>query len=297
MSGTIDPGGTAGGPLLSTVLNRTEFSFKWTTMPEQLESAGISWKVYSGAQLGYFDNVLSFFENFQTNEALAAKAFKPVYPDDFRTDLERGELPQVSWINTSVNDTEHPGYSTAKIGEHAVRELIRMLISHGRTWKSTALFITWDENGGFFDHVVPPTAPAGTPGEYLTVPDLTNSAGGIEGPIGLGFRVPLIVASPFARGGYVCSDTFDHTSLLRFIETRFGVEVPNLSAWRRETTGDLTSAFNTTREIHTPRLAPVRVTAREQSAGGCTTSSPVQVPPNSMPVQEPGTPRRPSGLS
>jgi phospholipase C len=297
MSGTIDPDGTAGGPLINTVLNRTEFSFKWTTMPEQLESAGISWKVYSGGNLGYFDNVLSFFENFQTNEALAAKAFKPVYPNDFRTDLERGELPQVSWIDASLNDTEHPGYSTAKIGEHAVRELIRMLISHGRTWRSTALFITWDENGGFFDHVAPPTAPAGTPGEYLTVPDLTNSAGGIEGPIGLGFRVPLIVASPFARGGYVCSDTFDHTSLLRFIETRFGVEVPNLSAWRRETTGDLTSAFNTTREIHTPRLAPVRVTAREQSAGGCTTSSPVQVPPNAVPVQEPGTPRRPSGLS
>ena len=64
------------------------------------------------------------------------------------------------------------------------------------------------------------------------------------GPIGLGFRVPMIVMSPFSRGGFLCSDTFDHTSMLRFLETRFGVEVPNLSAWRREVTGDLTSAFN-----------------------------------------------------
>ena len=72
--------------------------------------------------------------------------------------------------------------------------------------------------------------PPGTPGEYLTVPDISNNSGGINGPIGLGFRVPLLVVSPFSRGGFLCSDVFDHTSLLRFLETRFGVEVPNLSA-------------------------------------------------------------------
>ena len=87
-------------------------------------------------------------------------------------------------------------------------------------------------------------APPGTPGEYLTVPDVTSNSGGINGPIGLGFRVPMMIISPFSRGGFLCSDVFDHTSFLRFLETRFGVEVPNLSAWRRENTGDLTSAFN-----------------------------------------------------
>ena len=66
---------------------------------------------------------------------------------------------------------------------------------------------------------------------------------GFARPIGLGFRVPMLVVSPFSRGGYLCSDVFDHTSLLRFIETRFGVEVPNLSAWRRAYTGDLTAAL------------------------------------------------------
>ena len=76
------------------------------------------------------------------------------------------------------------------------------------------------------------------------MPDIEGKWGGIAGPIGLGFRVPLLVVGPFARGGFLCSDVFDHTSLLRFLETRFGAEVPNLSEWRRETTGDLTSTLN-----------------------------------------------------
>src|SRR5947209_15017682 len=118
------------------------------------------------------------------------------------------------------------------------------LTANASLWAKTAVFITYDENGGFFDHVPPPVAPPGTPGEYLTVSPLPSDAGGIRGPIGLGFRVPMLVVSPFSRGGFVCSDTFDHTSLLRFLETRFGAEVPNLTDWRRSVTGDLTSAFN-----------------------------------------------------
>jgi phospholipase C len=111
-------------------------------------------------------------------------------------------------------------------------------------WASTVLFIMYDENGGFFDHVPPPAAPAGTAGEYLTVSPLPSAAGGIAGPVGLGFRVPCLVVSPFSAGGYLCSDVLDHTSQLRFLETRFGVQVPNLSAWRRSITGDLTGALD-----------------------------------------------------
>ncbi len=66
---------------------------------------------------------------------------------------------------------------------------------------------------------------------------------GIAGPVGLGFRVPCLLMSPFTKGGFVATDVFDHTSTLRFIETRFGVEVPNLSAWRRSVTGDMTTAL------------------------------------------------------
>jgi phospholipase C len=102
----------------------------------------------------------------------------------------------------------------------------------------------YDENDGFFDHVAPPTAPAGTPGEYLTVSPLPADAEGIRGPLGMGFRVPMLVISPFSRGGYVASDVFDHTSQLRFLEERFGVKAPNISAWRRRTAGDLTAALH-----------------------------------------------------
>jgi phospholipase C len=132
----------------------------------------------------------------------------------------------------------------------------------------------------------------------LTVPDVTGDDGGITGPIGLGFRVPMIIVSPYSRGGFLCSDVFDHTSILRFLETRFGVEVPNLSEWRREVTGDLTSAFNFIKPDHSgPGLPEVELTAREDKSGGCAVSSPVTVPLNSFPEQQPGGNwREPSGL-
>jgi phospholipase C len=300
LSGTIDPEGLNGGPLVETLGKgdgRAVGKFTWTTMPEQLTSAGVSWKIYTGTGLGVEDNVLPYFKNFQTNPALAALAFDPTYPKGFKHDLIKGELPQVSWINTSLSETEHPGNSTAKVGEHAVAELLKLLTSHPGVWAKTALFITWDENGGFFDHVAPPTAPPETAGEYLTVPDITGNSGGVSGPVGLGFRVPMIVASPFTRGGLVCSETFDHTSTLRFLETRFGVEVPNLSAWRRERTGDLTGAFNFAAppNKHKPSLPTVELTESE-GGSGCGKEAPVTVPPNSYPTQEPGVRAQPSGI-
>jgi phospholipase C len=94
--------------------------------------------------------------------------------------------------------------------------------------------------------VPPAVPPAGTAGEYLTAAPLPSSAGGVAGPIGLGFRTPALVISPFSAGGYKYSGTLDHTSTLRLIETRFGVTVPNLTAWRRSVTGDFTGALNLT---------------------------------------------------
>jgi phospholipase C len=168
-------------------------------------------------------------------------------------------------------------------------------------WAKTVLFISFDENDGFFDHVPPPTPPPGAPGEWLTGHPLPPAAAGIGGPVGLGVRVPLLVVSPFSRGGYVCSDVFDHTSQLRFLETRFGVEVPNLSAWRRATTGDLTSAFDFSKADTTvPPLPPTYpkapVVEREcnalQELELDTPSPPYPIPhPQEMPAQEPGAPR------
>jgi len=126
-------------------------------------------------------------------------------------------------------------------------DTIRILLSNPAVWEKTALIIMYDENGSFFDHVVPPTAPAGTPGEWIPNSidiNKVSGSGGFRGPLGLGYRVPCFVISPYSRGGVVAHETFDHTSQLRLLETRFGVPVPNLTAWRRSVSGDMTSAFN-----------------------------------------------------
>ena len=297
MSAWIDPNGENGGPLVKTEedFDFLRGRFTWTTMPEQLSAHGVSWKVYNGAALGYEDNVLEYFKNFQTDAELTARGINPVYPHDFIKDISHGELPQVSWINTSLLETEHPGYSSAKVGEFVVESLIARLHKH-KMWENTVLFVTWDENGGFFDHVAPLVAPPRTPGEYLTVPDIDNDYGGILGPIGLGFRVPLLVISPFSRGGFLCSERFDHTSLLRFLETRFGVEVPNLSEWRRENTGDLTGALNLAEPNKTMgKLPKVQMSEGEEITGACEKVTPLAVPPNSFPQEEERYWKRPSG--
>jgi len=162
------------------------------------------------------------------------------------------------------------------------------------------LFVMYDENDGFFDHVSPPTPPAGTAGEYLTVNPLPATAQGIAGPIGLGFRVPMLVVSPFSRGGYVASEVFDHTSQLRFLEERFNVSVPNISGWRRRTVGDLTSTLQMGKPRYSVPALPS--TSTDTPAGvtalGCgvldidgirSDQAVVPVPnPQRMPTQEPG---------
>src|SRR5437660_2584176 len=216
MSATLDPDGSNGGPLLETLFtNRLQKfgAFTWTTMPEQLQARGISWKVYGNPDGNFGDNVLFYFKNYQPNPQLAERAFAPTFPGDFQADVAAGTLPQVSWVLAPLVQTEHPPAAVTD-GEKAAYDVFSALTSNPAVWAKSALFITYDENGGFFDHVPPPTAPAGTPGEYLTASPLPSEASGVAGPIGLGFRVPMLVVSPFSRGGLVCHDTFDHTSML-----------------------------------------------------------------------------------
>jgi phospholipase C len=296
MSASIDPAGKHGGPLVETLLaGRDAQSFTWTTMPERLSAHGVSWKMYQDPNGGVFDNVLPYFKHFKPGAKFDKLGGKnaPTYPHDFLADLASGHLPQVSWLTASLAESEHPGFSSPDAGQLVARQVVEALFKHPKIWAKTALFITWDENGGFFDHVPPPAAPKGTKGEFLTVSKLPSAAQGIRGPIGLGFRVPMLVVSPFSRGGFVSSGTFDHTSTLRFLETRFGVEVPNLSHWRRSVTGDLTSAFNFAARPKTgaPSLPGVA------NDGSCAGPTPVTVPGKiTLPKQEPGTKRHPSGL-
>ena len=292
MTATMDPDGRAGGPLL--IGSTAAPLFSWTTMPEQLEARGISWKVYSdpGSTFVDGDNTLLFFTQYATNPTLRAKGIAPTFAD-FLADAAAGTLPEVSWLIAPVGVLEHPVQSTPVRGEYVVRQVVDALMARADVWARTVLFLTYDENGGFFDHVVPPTAPPGTPGEFLTVDPLPPLAQGVAGPIGLGPRVPTLVVSPFSRGGFVCSDVFDHTSLLRFLETRFGAEVPNLSGWRRATCGDLTSALNLAApDFSRPRLPPVPA---PDGTGNCTDPLTTYPTPRRPPAQPRGRRRRPSG--
>ena len=120
-------------------------------------------------------------------------------------------------------------------------------------WSRTALFINYDENGGFFDHMVPPSPARDSKEGQSTVSTVNEYFAGdgvhVAGPYGLGVRVPMLVVSPWSKGGYVNSQVFDHTSVIRFLEARFGQDHPelieqNITPWRRAVVGDLTSAFN-----------------------------------------------------
>ena len=309
ISATIDPAGTGGGPVLETYTGDRQAhygTFTWETMPERLSAAGIGWRVYSDPtsllELSPFPYFRTYTDPSTPGEAeMAARALTPTYPASFQADVTAGTLPAVSWIMPPLAQCEHPA-APPEYGENLVQEILETLVSNPDVWSRTVLFVVYDENGGFFDHVPPPTPPGQTDGEFLSMDPLPTEAAGIAGPIGLGFRVPCLVVSPFSRGGYLCSDMLDHTSLLRFLETRFGVEVPNLTAWRRAVTGDLTGALALRRRPDTsvPNLpatslgdTDVAEQAVINALAGTEDEGMAYPPPtrNSMPSQE-TTPRR-----
>jgi phospholipase C len=297
LSGTIDPEGRQGGPVVQTVSisegganEPGDWNLDWETMPEVLQNAGVSWKVYSpgngsdvpetpfwqGLGLGNYqtwnnslytpdgnpdilpmtDHVLPYFGAFHDDTSpLYENAFGQTFPGQFVTDVNAGTLPSVSWVIPPLGFDEHPAASSRN-GEWFTSLVLEALVSNPEVWSKTALLLMYDENDGWFDHVPPPTAPADTPGEYLTAPlpsvytanhvltDVVNLKGKeVHGPLGLGIRVPCLVISPFSRGGHIATEVFDHTSQLQLIEKRFGVSISNISNWRRKTVGDLTSTF------------------------------------------------------
>ena len=162
------------------------------------------------------------------------------------------QLPQVSWIVAPEAYTEHPNWP-ANYGAWYIAQFLDALTANPAVWSKTVVFLMYDENDGFFDHVVPPTPPQSR-AQGLSTVDTVNEvfAGNATygaGPYGLGVRVPMIVISPWSKGGWVSSEVFDHTSLIQFIERRFsshhaGVIERNITPWRRAVTGDLTSTLN-----------------------------------------------------
>jgi phospholipase C len=244
MTGTIDPDGKHGGPIISNVAPPQGYG--WTTYAERLEKAGISWKVYQ-QQDNYSLNVLenfSQFKNADKNSPLYLKGMVRGPQGQFEYDAINDNLPAVSWIMPTSYQSEHPDFMPAD-GAAFVASKLDAIAANPEVWAKTVFILNYDENDGIFDHVAPPVPPAGTAHEFV---DGT--------PIGGGFRVPCIIVSPWTAGGWVCSQPFDHTSILQFLEKFTGVREHNISHWRRETFGDLTSAFRFDENAAEPPVLP-----------------------------------------
>lgn len=204
---------------------------------------------------------LKYDDNGQEREVVVPKG-DLLY--QFRKDVKDGKLPTVSWLAGPQNLSDHP--SAPWYGAWYVSEIIDILTQNPEVWKKTIFIMTYDENDGYFDHVPSFLAPDAlrpetgkcSPGIDTTIEWVRKSneiQQGIrekearEAPIGLGFRVPMVIASPWSRGGQVCSQIFDHTSTLQFLETfiqkkyKKDVRINNISEWRRTVCGDLTSVF------------------------------------------------------
>ena len=315
-TGWVGNDGSGGGP----VIDNAEAGYGWSTYPELLEKAGVSWKIYQDIGEGldaagfwgwtgdkpyignYGDNSLLYFHQYQNapdSSPLAQKARtgtnilkSGTLFDIFRQDVLANELPQVSWIVAPEAYTEH-GNWPPNYGAWYVSQMLDALTANPEVWSKTVVFYVFDENDGFFDHMVPPTPPPSRAEGVSTVGTVNELFAGNSnypaGPYGLGVRVPMIVISPWTKGGWVNSEVFDHTSLIRFIERRFGVLEPNITSWRRAVTGDLTTAFN----FSSPNEAIVSLPSTASYEPPNQDRYPDYVPPppsnQALPEQEPGT--------
>jgi len=173
----------------------------------------------------------------------------------FRADVDGGKLPTVSWLVPPCNYSDHPG--APWYGAWYLSEVIDILTKNPEVWRKTIFILTYDENDGYFDHVPPFVAPnpedpdTGLVSKSLDIKAeyISKNQSERESPVGLGYRVPMVVVSPWTRGGYVNSQVFDHTSSIQFLEhflshkTGQQIYEDNINAWRRSLCGDLSSVF------------------------------------------------------
>jgi phospholipase C len=214
-----------------------------------LDEAGVSWRIYQSQ--------LPFGELFAH---VRANADKVVAIDRYFTDAAAGTLPQVAFVDPifagapNVENDEHPP-ANVQVGQAFAARVIRGLLA-SPLWSTSALFLVYDEHGGFFDHVPPP--PACVPDDVP--PNL--GADDVDAAFDrYGFRVPVVVVSPFARKHFVSHVVHDHTSILRFIETRF--DLPALT--RRDANADPMLEFfdfAKPRFVRPPRLPSARIDAK-----------------------------------
>ena len=194
--------GTSGGNTTNTI---TGGSLDWPTIVDLLDQHGLSWKCYNlglgrGTDINVLEgfNALAFFKKWQHDPRLHYKE------KDYYDDLRSGKLPQVVFFIPDELISEHPPFDL-RAGQREMAQVINALIA-SRLWTSSALFLVYDEGGGFFDHVAPPQVDA----------------------YGMGLRVPALVISPYAKRSYVSGHLYEHNSILKFIERRFGL--PSLAS-------------------------------------------------------------------
>jgi phospholipase C len=244
MTGMVDADGRYGGPI---VRNETTppGGYRWTTYPERLQQAGVSWKVYDEGDDRLDDgrmNMLPEFAQYKDKNTPLYKQGAARCPvGQFAEDCRTGKLPTVSWIIPDRKSCEHPDQRPAD-GAKFISDRINAIASNPGLWARTVFVLNYDENDGFFDHVAPPAPPPDAPGEHIIY-----GKRGFSEPVGAGFRVPCIIVSPWTVGGFVAPQRFDHTSCLRLLEHVTGVHEPNISQWRRNTFGDFTSAMHLNR--------------------------------------------------
>jgi phospholipase C len=277
-TGSNDPLQLDGGPAIYNQYDNVDYDsaggYTWRTYCERLQDAGVTWQIYQNMADNFTDNSVAGFRTFRASyfdepgadPELARRGLSTRDLDLLRQDVLEGKLPAVSWVVATAEGSEHPGPSSPAQGADYTARVLEALTSNPEVWARTVLFVNFDENDGFFDHLPPPAAPSyevwdadaskrvlaggstiDTLGEYhehvpWDVP--VERALPLHKPYGLGPRVPMYVVSPWSKGGWVNSEVFDHTSVIRFLEKRFGVIEPNISAWRRSVAGDLTSTFN-----------------------------------------------------
>ncbi len=186
--------------------------FDYVTLGDIMDSAGVSWNSYAPPKLSY--NAFTAINHFYNNSTLWTQ--HNFSDSQFAKDAKAGTLPSVSWVVTLAGN-EHPPISTC-MGENWITQNVNAVMQ-GPDWNSTAIVIIWDDFGGFYDHVSPPK----------------------KDIYGLGPRVPMLIISPYAKPGYVAHTQYEASSVLKFIEERFGL--PSLGG-RDLTANDISDAFN-----------------------------------------------------
>jgi phospholipase C len=252
-------------------------AFQWDSLPDLLQKANVSWHIYQNMNnnwTGAMHGGLAF-QSFRT-----AQPGSPIYehgltggPESadgavnflaqLQQDVMNDTLPQVSWVLPTQALAEHPGSSEGVSGAaDFISDVLAALTANPAVWSKTALFVTFDENDGFFDHLPMPAVPSydadgqlmgkstvPLEGHYFSDParkylTAADTVSGTTRPWGLSSRVPMYVVSPWSKGGWVSSQVFDHTSMGMFLEKRFGITVDAISPWHRAVCGDLTSCFD-----------------------------------------------------